>query len=814
MRIISRLTCAVWLFASACGFEPTAVEEPASAKVAALEDPSEFAMLPLYALEHNPNGFVDGSGRPVWLTGMVIDRKAHGWPLIDGATLQRIHDNGGNYAHIRLGPFVRWYEGADFEAYRYVDDEGVYDLDTWNEPFWDRVRGVLRAAEKLGIYVEVDVVDGWTMKYHPEQDEHWISPWQDGNNRNGAKYHCDNMMPPGSTVHTRWMEKVAEVTAEFPNAIYQVGNETNTCPDMARPAWEGLVASKIRERRPDATISTNSANPDIENAPWIDYVNRHKGGTSPEPIPRIWDKPAGINEYALSTPETYSTEVWHGFALGMYLHYWANDDEFFDQQRTLAAVHFFQSIVNKTRFFHYTQWPIDRGRLVGEPDRDYVGFLYPGDANAIFITDLRAPLYDARWYDVMTHELKLAEVRVGGPQPFNRPGPPNSQTWIVHANAHEQPNGLWLDERFDDLDNGLLHGQHQWARIDDSPTVEGTTAKVVHIHPGSNAIAVDKDVPIQTGGKHRLDLRVRVNDITTPTMAKLELKTLRSPASPLDDKKFQIEFGGDRFRVNRFGVDEAFVIPPGGVQLGHWYDLRCDIDLDAGTVAIYVDGVLAVPSYSMLPGPITDVQLMGFPFGPVGSVEVDDLRAGPVRFFDVPPWHPFYQAIEAFAQRGISGGCAPNLFCPDAELSRAQLAVFLLRAKHGTVWTPAPARGIFADVPVGDPFAPWIEALYIERIIGSCSSIALLYCPTSPSTRAEMAAYLLRAKHADEYAPPPPDFFFADVSHRDPYVAWIDALYREHITAGCDVSPLRYCPSPTVSRGQMAAFMNATFFSP
>jgi hypothetical protein len=799
--------------ASGCGFERTAVEVPASVKVSALDEPPEFSMLPLYTLDHNPNGFIDGSGRPVWLSGMVIDRKEHGWPLIDDETLQRIHDNGGNYAHIRLGPFVRWHERPEFEAYRYVDEEGVYNLEFWNEPFWDRVRQVLRSAEKLGIYVEVDVADGWTMKFHGDQEEHWISPWQAGNNRNGAQYRCADMMPEGWDVHIGWIEKVAEVTAEFPNAIYQVGNETDTCRGMAKPAWENLVVSTIRSHRADPTISTNSADPNLENADRIDYVNRHHGEAVPKALERSWDKPAGINEYGQSTPETYSREVWHGFALGTYLQYWANDDDFFDQQYTLAAVHFFQSVVNKTRFLHYTQWPIDKGRLVGEPDRDYIGFLAPDDPDpTIFITDLREPLYDTRWYDVMTRELKIAEVRSGGAQPFNRPGTPNAQTWIVHVNAHEQPNGLWLDERFDELDNGLLHGQHQWARIDDSPTVEGSTAKVVHIPAGNRVFAVDKDVPIQTRGKHRLDLRVQVNDNTTPTMAKLELKTLRSPASPLDDKKFQIEVGGDRFRVNRFGVTEEFVIRPGEVQLGHWYDLRCDIDLDANTVAIYVDGALAVPAYSMLPGPITDVQLMGFAFGPSGSVEFDDLRAGPVRFFDVPPWHPFYQAIEAFAQRGISAGCGTNQFCPDDDLTRAQLAVFLLRAKHGTVWTPAPARGIFPDVPASDPYAPWIEALYAEGIVASCSSIAFLYCPASPSTRAEMAAYLLRARHADGYQPPPPEFFFADVSHRDPYVAWIDQLFREHITAGCAASPLRYCPVPTVSRGQMAAFMNATFF--
>lgn len=77
-----------------------------------------------------------------------------------------------------------------------------------------------------------------------------------------------------------------------------------------------------------------------------------------------------------------------------------------------------------------------------------------------------------------------------------------------------------------------------------------------------------------------------------------------------------------------------------------------------------------------------------------------------------------------------------------------------------------------------------------------------------------MAGYLLRARHGGTYQPPPPSFVFADVAHRDPEVGWIDELYREHITGGCAVDPLRYCPAPTVSRGEMAAFLVATFALP
>jgi hypothetical protein len=47
------------------------------------------------------------------------------------------------------------------------------------------------------------------------------------------------------------------------------------------------------------------------------------------------------------------------------------------------------------------------------------------------------------------------------------------------------------------------------------------------------------------------------------------------------------------------------------------------------------------------------------------------------RFGDVPTSHPQHRFVEALAAAGITGGCGPNAFCPDAPLTRGQMAVFL-----------------------------------------------------------------------------------------------------------------------------------------
>jgi hypothetical protein len=49
-------------------------------------------------------------------------------------------------------------------------------------------------------------------------------------------------------------------------------------------------------------------------------------------------------------------------------------------------------------------------------------------------------------------------------------------------------------------------------------------------------------------------------------------------------------------------------------------------------------------------------------------------------FNDVPTGHPFFRYVEALAAAGITGGCGANNYCPDAPLTRGQMAVFLSKA--------------------------------------------------------------------------------------------------------------------------------------
>ena len=126
-----------------------------------------------------------------------------------------------------------------------------------------------------------------------------------------------------------------------------------------------------------------------------------------------------------------------------------------------------------------------------------------------------------------------------------------------------------------------------------------------------------------------------------------------------------------------------------------------------------------------------------------GSSHVPPPATGTL-FDDVPANAFAADWIEELAGLGVTTGCGGNNYCPDATVTRAQMAVFLLKTLVGSSYTPAPATGIFGDVPADDPFAPWIEDLYRREITGGCSASPLLYCPAGPNNRGQMAVFVVK----------------------------------------------------------------------
>lgn len=178
-------------------------------------------------------------------------------------------------------------------------------------------------------------------------------------------------------------------------------------------------------------------------------------------------------------------------------------------------------------------------------------------------------------------------------------------------------------------------------------------------------------------------------------------------------------------------------------------------------------------------------------------------------FADVPPSRGDYRFVETVLHTGITAGCGGTTFCPDQNVTRAQMAVFLLRAKHGADYIPPPATGqIFTDVPVNAFGAAWIEQLAAEEITVGCGNGAT-YCPSANVTRAQMAVFVLKTEHGAAWTPPAASGDFTDVPISNPFAPWVEALKDEGVTAGCGTKT--YCPYAATKRGQMAVFLTKGF---
>ena len=202
-------------------------------------------------------------------------------------------------------------------------------------------------------------------------------------------------------------------------------------------------------------------------------------------------------------------------------------------------------------------------------------------------------------------------------------------------------------------------------------------------------------------------------------------------------------------------------------------------------ISVYLDNVVVASRYI---GPIA-----GGPCAPDSGKFVDDDDS------------IFESDIERLATAGITRGCNPPVndrFCPDAKVTRGQMAAFLVRALGLT------DRGSVDFVDDDDSiFEADIERLATAGITRGCNPpVNDRFCPDAKVTRGQMAAFLVRALgYADDGGG---NLFIDD--DLSIFEGDIDRLRTAGVTKGCNPAEgnTRFCPDAQVTRGQMAAFLS------
>ncbi|MCH7588968.1 MAG: S-layer homology domain-containing protein [Chloroflexi bacterium] len=253
--------------------------------------------------------------------------------------------------------------------------------------------------------------------------------------------------------------------------------------------------------------------------------------------------------------------------------------------------------------------------------------------------------------------------------------------------------------------------------------------------------------------------------------------------------------------------------------------------IDAGTVRVVVyglnqstigDGTIVNIVFNILPNAALGATALDFGLlstvahpdaSPIlgltaysGSINIESAST----FLDVPRGHWAYDYIEALYQQGYVAGCSttPLLYCPGANMTRAESAVFVERG----IWNanylpPQPTAQVFSDVALGEWFAKWANGLWGDGYTAGCGTNPLVFCPLQENTRAEGAVFFLRMMHGANYVPPSASGIFEDVDLAKWYAPWVEAAYNAGLLPPCATDPgLRICAEDALDRA-MGAFM-------
>jgi hypothetical protein len=209
-------------------------------------------------------------------------------------------------------------------------------------------------------------------------------------------------------------------------------------------------------------------------------------------------------------------------------------------------------------------------------------------------------------------------------------------------------------------------------------------------------------------------------------------------------------------------------------------------------------------------------------------------------FKDVPRTNPFYKKVETLFHNGVTSGCGPKTFCPDATLDRAQIAIFLAKTlahgeenlpDSGTVGDAAYAcidggHSLFVDVQPTDSFCRHVHYLAAQNVDDGCAEGE--YCPDDLVSRLDMASFVAKGLVAPQGKDGVPETYsdaatglsyscsagspslhFTDVPATGLYCSAAHYLWARGIVGGC--APDLFCASGAVARAPMAKFLVNAF---
>ena len=188
-------------------------------------------------------------GEPVMLIGASDRDNLWQWTgdvLIDQLNL--IESVGGNYVRNTMSDRNE----GDTYAPKEIGD-GLYDLDQWNEAYWDKLRFFLDETEKRGIIVHLTLWDWFDLSgddvygrfaVHPLNPENNIT-WEPGTIKNAWDYYGGSLATSNKPVlayQHRFIDKLISISARYGHVFYNIANESGLGAE-----WDNHWATYIKD---------------------------------------------------------------------------------------------------------------------------------------------------------------------------------------------------------------------------------------------------------------------------------------------------------------------------------------------------------------------------------------------------------------------------------------------------------------------------------------------------------------------------------------------------------------------------------------
>jgi hypothetical protein len=199
-------------------------------------------------------------GKPVLLLGATDNDNLFQNNNVE-SHLDSLKKFGGNYIRNTMSDR----DPGNIHAYA-LTSQGKYDLDKWNNEYWQRFEKLLKLAEERDIIVQIEIWD----RFDHSRDPWLADPYNPKNNINYtyAKARLDSVYPlhPGNNkqpffftvpdlqnnevllkYQKAFVEKLLSVSVNYGNVLYCIDNETSGVEEWAT-YWAGFIRDNAKNK--------------------------------------------------------------------------------------------------------------------------------------------------------------------------------------------------------------------------------------------------------------------------------------------------------------------------------------------------------------------------------------------------------------------------------------------------------------------------------------------------------------------------------------------------------------------------------------